>query len=1131
MTDTVLGLRFSVENGQEIVQAAQKGRAALDDLKASAVKANEEMKRSAQSGRDSFKGMGDAAKKSAEDQVRASDAYVATLRRQADTLGMSRVQMLAYDAAQKGLNQTQGDAVAKSILVINAHEQHSAALGRVGKATVATGAGIGLAAVALGSFTMKSINATAALDDLHVITGLSVESLSSLQQIARIGGHSFELVTGTASRFSQSVADAAGGNVKLLRSFDALGISQQRLRSENINDLYVEFATKIAHAENKTYAIAYATDLAGDSARQALPFFKDLAESGMAQAVVSARQADDANRLQKEIGKLKNEFSNLGTALGNDAVPWLKEMIEQMNEGIRIAGGFGAAVKTFGFMAPTDNPGQAAAGYKSEIAGLQAARGRYQASNSDTSGIDQAISNLEQKRQFSLYLQRQQAMQLGRGVGRDEVARFGGGGGVVLPPPPSAPRGGGNSGGDRDQGIALITQLENELAILNGTGSEFDALVRKLTDGSKQYSAEVISTALALKGEAVELKQGKAAREAYMRGMEADLQLREEVQQVMVKRSQAAADANLSMSKSIERIELETRLMGLSNEEREKTIALLELEEKKVNLTATEYERYREGITAAYDSKARTAATKKANDELAAEAKRSHEQISSSLTDALLRGFENGKDFAENFKSTLRNMFSTLILRPIIQPIAQGMAGAVTGLLGMGMSSSAGAAGMSGVGGLGSLGGTGGLMDWVMNSGGISGMAGMLTGGFDSIFQSAGVGMGSQFIADIGNYGLGMPMIGGALQMLTGNFKGGAGTMIGGAIGSMFGPLGTMAGSAIGGLIGNSIGGKKGGPASFTGLDVSGTANMQGLTSSNWLGNASNSNQAFSWASHDHGATGGMNAMIQGAFADMGKLAKALSLDASRLDNAQLGFSFRSTGMGNGAGPSTQEVLDAFGQSLGQLTDQMAEQLMPNIREFAQANETLTQTLVRLAEAQRAADLNKIFGSMQGALQLADQTRDLWLSDLSPLTAKQRLDEAQGRYGETLAKAQGGDLGAMGQLSGMARTYLGEARGYYASSADYTGIFGDVQAQIGNLVEDTLVEQSIAFSEMGIPLKSIDESIKNLDKRIVEGLESAIAARGAADDAAMRTQTESLIRATQDLGSTIRGLMSVLERA
>lgn len=59
--------------------------------------------------------------------------------------------------------------------------------------------------------------------------------------------------------------------------------------------------------------------------------------------------------------------------------------------------------------------------------------------------------------------------------------------------------------------------------------------------------------------------------------------------------------------------------------------------------------------------------------------RRTSESIEQSLTDALMRGFEDGEGFARNFRDALINMFKTLVLRPLIQPIASGAAGLFTG--------------------------------------------------------------------------------------------------------------------------------------------------------------------------------------------------------------------------------------------------------------------------------------------------------------------------------------------------------------------------------------------------------------------------------------------------------------------
>jgi hypothetical protein len=52
--------------------------------------------------------------------------------------------------------------------------------------------------------------------------------------------------------------------------------------------------------------------------------------------------------------------------------------------------------------------------------------------------------------------------------------------------------------------------------------------------------------------------------------------------------------------------------------------------------------------------------------------------IGDSLTEALMRGFESGKGFAQNLKDTFQNMFKTLIIKPVIQPIMEKAAGAIS---------------------------------------------------------------------------------------------------------------------------------------------------------------------------------------------------------------------------------------------------------------------------------------------------------------------------------------------------------------------------------------------------------------------------------------------------------------------
>lgn len=141
----------------------------------------------------------------------------------------------------------------------------------------------------------------------------------------------------------------------------------------------------------------------------------------------------------------------------------------------------------------------------------------------------------------------------------------------------------------------------------------------------------------------------------------------------------------------------------------------------------------------------------------AAEWQRAGDEIEKSLTDALMRGFEGGKGWADNFKDTLKNLFNSLILRPIIQPIAQGGAGMVTGMLGMGGSGSAMAGGMGG----GSFLSVGSSLMSAMAPGAISAEIGVLAGGIAET-----LGASASFAGSVGSAVMSaVPWIGGALAI------------------------------------------------------------------------------------------------------------------------------------------------------------------------------------------------------------------------------------------------------------------------------------------------------------------------------------------------------------------------------
>ncbi len=180
-------------------------------------------------------------------------------------------------------------------------------------------------------------------------------------------------------------------------------------------------------------------------------------------------------------------------------------------------------------------------------------------------------------------------------------------------------------------------------------------------------------------------------------------------------------------------------------------------------------------------------------------------QYSSSITDAIFRGFEDGKGLIQNFKDTLINTFKTLILRPRIEAIVGGVLGGFGG-----------AANASGVGNIfgGAAGQAGGGIDLTS----IGSIYKGITSGFDSLntgFAQSIEKVGS-FLVDQGFDKLGSAIwtnsgqisqaLGAAGSLYSaynfikdGNTAGAIATGIGYAIG---GPVGGALGSLVGGLFG-----------------------------------------------------------------------------------------------------------------------------------------------------------------------------------------------------------------------------------------------------------------------------------------------------------------------------------------
>jgi hypothetical protein len=209
----------------------------------------------------------------------------------------------------------------------------------------------------------------------------------------------------------------------------------------------------------------------------------------------------------------------------------------------------------------------------------------------------------------------------------------------------------------------------------------------------------------------------------------------------------------------------------------------------------------------------RTEKQLKAAEEVAKKQEELAKDINRSLTDALLRGFEKGKSFAENFKDTLVNMFQTLVLRPVISAIidssgitklVSSISGGAASMLSGTAQASGGAASGGGGMGFGSLLSTGkSLFNMMQNGnaaivGGIESLGAIIANGNGGIADAIGGFVGQ----NAGSIAQGFSYFGAVLALSQKKYA----TAVGTAIGSIWGPIGAAVGGFLGGIVDSFIG-------------------------------------------------------------------------------------------------------------------------------------------------------------------------------------------------------------------------------------------------------------------------------------------------------------------------------------
>lgn len=205
---------------------------------------------------------------------------------------------------------------------------------------LATGIAAVFGGTSIAGFVRDSVSAMAALDDMAEKTGASVESLSALSDVAKIGGHDLGLVETGAIRMAKALSGADDEAKGAGHALKALGLEADALKGMDSGQALKVVADRLNQFGDSAGKTALVMDIFGKSGAQLLPFLKDLAEKQQLVTKITAEQAAEAEKLEKAFGAIKVAGADMARTLAGPVVNALNDILK--NFAAAREAGFGA---------------------------------------------------------------------------------------------------------------------------------------------------------------------------------------------------------------------------------------------------------------------------------------------------------------------------------------------------------------------------------------------------------------------------------------------------------------------------------------------------------------------------------------------------------------------------------------------------------------------------------------------------------------------------------------------------------------------------------------------------------------------------------------------------------------------
>lgn len=181
---------------------------------------------------------------------------------------------------------------------------------------IAGGLAAGFTINAFKGLLSGAIETGAALDDLAMQTGATVEALSGLVAVGKYNNMGPEAIGGAMNKLAANLAGATEESKGTGKALEALGINIETFKQQRPEEQMQTVAKAMGGFKDSADKGAVAMALFGKQGAQMLPFFKDLAEveelaakTTTAQAAAAANLDDNLDRITKSGDAWKKELA------------------------------------------------------------------------------------------------------------------------------------------------------------------------------------------------------------------------------------------------------------------------------------------------------------------------------------------------------------------------------------------------------------------------------------------------------------------------------------------------------------------------------------------------------------------------------------------------------------------------------------------------------------------------------------------------------------------------------------------------------------------------------------------------------------------------------------------------------